>query len=430
MDNSIQKPRSGRVDYPNSSKSIIINYDEDYKKERQALVDIYEALSGDSWFQRSNWKTSESIFNWYGVKPVAVTIATKDGNLTYYYVGELNLSFNNLHGHIKNGASGALPESIANLKHLTKLNLSHNHLVGPLPSSLFSLPKLEVLNLEFNQLNSGAFPGRKPVNGGKNGISGISGLKNTLTELTIDHNRLKGEIAELAELKRLKKLHIYENNFYGQIPDEMAEMSALTQFRFYHNFDLKWSKKVQDRINKEAEWESGELSSTQATANVGSVKEDLIGYIPQNLRIVEEAGGKYLLTDGRSRMKMFACEEDAMNARIVAMRHNKQGFVGRGNKRANRKDYIFEYWVGNSGIPPQKLSKQDLISYNPNNLAAVSMGDQGWSIRDGNHMMFIADNEADAKAIISILKNYTKVGFIGRDNKQPDRKNYIMTYLE
>ncbi|MGP1453227.1 MAG: leucine-rich repeat protein [Segatella oris] len=174
------------------------------------------------------------------------------------------------------------------------------------------------------------------------------------------------------------------------------------------------------------------ITSQTAKISVTSIVgvSDNLQYNPNALQVIAEKDGKYLLTDGRSRMVMFANREDAYNGMHIAMRHNLHCFIGRSNKRAERMDYIFEFWAGTSGLTNQPLTKTDLISYNPNNLTAVSMGSSGWSIRDGNHWMFIADNEADAKAIISILKNYTKVGYIGRDNKQPDRKNYIMTYLE
>ena len=173
---------------------------------------------------------------------------------------------------------------------------------------------------------------------------------------------------------------------------------------------------------------TSQTAKISVTSSVGV--SDYLPYNPKALQVIAENDGKYLLTDGSSRMKMFANREDAHNGMRIAMRHNLHCFVGRSNKRAERKDYIFEFWAGTSGLTNLPLTKTDLLSYNPNNLTAVLMGSSGWSIRDGNHMMFIADNEADAKAIISVLKNYTKVGFIGRDNKRPDRKNYIMTYLE
>jgi peptidase C1A, papain len=160
---------------------------------------------------------------------------------------------------------------------------------------------------------------------------------------------------------------------------------------------------------------------------------DEISYNPRTLKIIAEkrnGNTDYLLTDGNSRMKIFASYEDAINGYRIACRHTKQCYIGRDNKRSNRKDYIFEYWMGNSGLQYQPLTKEDVISYNPANVVAVSTDNNDWSIRDGNHAMFIADDMDDALAILNVVERYRRIGFIGRDNKRSNRKDYIMTYLE
>ena len=157
---------------------------------------------------------------------------------------------------------------------------------------------------------------------------------------------------------------------------------------------------------------------------------DEIAYNPANLRITDEGALGWLLTDGSSRMKMFDNQEDAQNGLRIARLHNRQGFVGRNNKRTNRIDYILEYWTGNSGLPKEALSKVDRISYNPSNITIVDMQVQGWSIRDGDHYLFIADNKNDAEAIANIVRQFKSVCYIGRDNKRSNRKDYIMTYFE
>lgn len=157
---------------------------------------------------------------------------------------------------------------------------------------------------------------------------------------------------------------------------------------------------------------------------------DEIGYNPRTLRIVDEGARGWLLTDGRSRMKMFDNREDARNGMAVARRYTRQGFVGRDNPRTNRRDYITEYWAGNSGLPWEPLTKVDCIPYNPNNVVAEDIDADGWSIKEGNQYMLRADDLNDALAILRIVERYTKLCFIGRSNSRPNRNNYIMTYWE
>lgn len=165
------------------------------------------------------------------------------------------------------------------------------------------------------------------------------------------------------------------------------------------------------------------------------ITNDYLTYNPNNLKIVKESSC-WLLTDGRMRMKIFASEEDAQNGLKVARRHTRQCFVGRDNKRSNRKDFIFEYWDGNSGLPAEKLSKTDIISYNPANIyTEYNASLKYWQVCErypngGGHIIAIADNMADALAILYVIERKSKECFIGRDNTKSNRKDYIMTYFE
>lgn len=40
------------------------------------------------------------------------------------------------------------------------------------------------------------------------------------------------------------------------------------------------------------------------------------------------------------------------------------------------------------------------------------------------------DNEQDAKAALAMAKQHTSQCFIGRDNKRPNRKDYIIQYWQ
>ncbi|HPA50024.1 MAG TPA: C1 family peptidase [Thermoanaerobaculia bacterium] len=157
---------------------------------------------------------------------------------------------------------------------------------------------------------------------------------------------------------------------------------------------------------------------------------DEIAYNPRTLRIVDEGARGWLLTDGVSRMKILDSKEDARNALCVARRYTRQGFVGRDNRRANRIDYITEYWAGNSGLPHEPLTREDAIPYDPSKVVAEDIDADGWRLREGSHWMLLADDLNDALAVLQIVERYTKMCFIGRGNHRPDRKSYIMTYWE
>lgn len=157
---------------------------------------------------------------------------------------------------------------------------------------------------------------------------------------------------------------------------------------------------------------------------------DELPYNPRALRIVDEGPTGWLLTDGVSRMKMFDNKEDARNGLRVARRHTRHGFVGRDNPRRNRIDYITEYWAGNSGLSWEPLTKTDCIPYNPNNVVAEDLDAKGWRLREGNHWMLLAHDLNDALAILRVVERHSRMCFIGRGNKRPNRKGYIMTYWE
>ena len=78
--------------------------------------------------------------------------------------------------------------------------------------------------------------------------------------------------------------------------------------------------------------------------STGALPEDCLPYNPALLRIINEGERGWLLTDGRSRMVMVDNETDAYAVLNMARKYSQHCFIGRGNKRPNRKNYIVEYW--------------------------------------------------------------------------------------
>ena len=147
----------------------------------------------------------------------------------------------------------------------------------------------------------------------------------------------------------------------------------------------------------------------------------------------------------RYTMEMFDTEEDALNGLRVAKRHTRHCFVGRGNKRKNREKFILSYWDGNSGLPSESLTKTDINTYNPKNVSVQYSAEKGyWEVieKEKNHSsimfsketikqtLFVADNMADALAMLAVVEKHTKSCYIGRDNKRNNRNDFIMHYFE
>ena len=152
-----------------------------------------------------------------------------------------------------------------------------------------------------------------------------------------------------------------------------------------------------------------------------TVPEDCISYDPNALYIYQE-GATWVLTDGSLRMETFASQADAQLSLQVARLHTKQCFIGRGNSRPNREDYIFEYWKGSSGLDGT-LPDNDCIPYDRNNLQIVDAGADGWRLVDGSNWLGLFDNQTDAQQGLDLFRNYDRLCFVGRGT------DYIMSYL-
>ncbi|MDY8138495.1 hypothetical protein [Aquimarina sp. 2201CG5-10] len=105
--------------------------------ERQALINLYNAVGGANWTNtlanNQSWLINDansSICDWYGV-------IVQDNKVV-----ELNLNNNNL--------TGTLPDVFANLPSLKKINFSNNKLGGAVPLSLTTITTLETLAIEHN----------------------------------------------------------------------------------------------------------------------------------------------------------------------------------------------------------------------------------------------------------------------------------------
>jgi Leucine-rich repeat (LRR) protein len=228
--------------------------------ERGALIALYNSTNGDSWTNKTGWKTPPlhtdgfampgTEGGWYGVtvsKDHVDTIIFYDNNLSGSIPSQLgnmsnlewlNLGNNQLSGSIpsqlgdlsnlyslwlaNNQLSGSIPSQLGDLSDLYSLGLASNQLSGSIPSQLGNLSQLGVLFLYSNQL-SGSIPSQ---------LGNLSNLK----YLYLDNNQLSGSIpSQLGNLSKLQDLWLGHNQLSGSIPPQLGNLSNLEELRLEAN---------------------------------------------------------------------------------------------------------------------------------------------------------------------------------------------------
>ena len=205
---------------------------EDSLEDREALVQLYNALDGENWNNNANWLTELPIRQWHGVTNDA------SGRVTRLLL-ELN------------GLAGEIPGELGSLSNLKRLELGNNDLIGEIPRELGNLSDLETLLLGSNNPTAGGLTGGIPkelgslsslkrLELGMNRITGEIpaelGNLTSLETLLLDFNRLSGEIPkELGSLSNLRRMDLVGNWLTGKIPKELANLSNLTRLMLGHN---------------------------------------------------------------------------------------------------------------------------------------------------------------------------------------------------
>ncbi|XP_059452097.1 receptor-like protein 52 [Corylus avellana] len=116
---------------------------------------------------------------------------------------------------------GRIPEGLGNLTLLENLELSCNQFSGEIPGDIVKLKNLWQLELYFNFLT-----GTLPV-----GFGNLTSLVN----FDASGNSLQGNISEVRLLKNIASLQLYENQFTGEIPEELWEFNKLVALAIYGN---------------------------------------------------------------------------------------------------------------------------------------------------------------------------------------------------
>ena len=214
--------------------------------QREVLIELYTDLNGVGWIKNTNWNTTISFCEWYGitcngtgdVTSIKLRVASLSGSLTpnigkLKSLKELNLGANFISSIIpseigllleleilnlnQNLFSSTIPISIANLSSLKQLFIGHNSITGTLPTGLCALQGLRHLIVYFNDL-TGTLP------------SELGNLVSLNAPLSMQKNSFTGTIpSELGNLRSVPYMSFRENKLSGSVPDEVCALRELSE---------------------------------------------------------------------------------------------------------------------------------------------------------------------------------------------------------
>ena len=107
--------------------------------DREPLAMLYEAAGGENWKNKDNWLSGRPLDDWHGIDADAA------GRVTGIHLND-------------NGLAGRIPQDLAGLSALSWLNLANNRLDGPLPAQLGGLGRLKALYVNHNAGLAGELP--------------------------------------------------------------------------------------------------------------------------------------------------------------------------------------------------------------------------------------------------------------------------------
>ncbi|KAF7845292.1 receptor-like protein 7 [Senna tora] len=126
--------------------------------------------------------------------------------------------------------SGELPDSISNLRNLTRLDLAESQFSGTLPHSMSQLTELTYLDLSLNK-----FTGPIP--------SFVKAKK--LTYINLSDNALCGVISSpdhFEGLRNLDSIDLHNNSFNGSIPSSLLTLPILSRIQLSFNQFSQWDE--------------------------------------------------------------------------------------------------------------------------------------------------------------------------------------------
>ncbi|XP_062014701.1 receptor kinase-like protein Xa21 [Rosa rugosa] len=129
-----------------------------------------------------------------------------------------------------NKLSGVIPKSISNASHLTFLDMDGNSFSGSIPSTLCTLTKLQMLRLDWNNLTIDSSTEEVDM------LSCLANLRN-LTKLDLSRNPLNANLPiSFRNLSTsLQNVRLASCNMRGNIPNDMGNLSSLIDLHLGNN---------------------------------------------------------------------------------------------------------------------------------------------------------------------------------------------------
>jgi len=183
-------------------------------------------------------------------------------------------------------------------------------------------------------------------------------------------------------------------------------------------------------ITVQTEGKTANADVTVAELPPGQVAEgadDCVNYDPAPLKITSDRSAGWVLTDGSNNLLTLDNESDAQQALALARRYKSHCFLGRGNTRPNRSDYIIEYWEAPTRAPTV-IDAEDCVRYAAGALRIAESGAQGFVLTDGRSRLLAADSQKDAQKAWDIAQKHSMLCFIGRGNRRLNQRDYIVQY--
>ena len=182
-------------------------------------------------------------------------------------------------------------------------------------------------------------------------------------------------------------------------------------------------------ITARAEQKSATVDVTvnAPAAGGGGGAADCVAYEPGALKVQHTGSAGWAVSDGKAPLLTLDTKDDAQRALALAQRWQSHCFLGRTNARPNRSEYVIEYWDAPTGAPTT-IKNEKCESYDRAGLKIVDRKERGFELADGGRRLLLADGKRDAQKAWEIAQHRASICYIGRDNRRPNQRDYVVQY--